>query len=70
MQISFDPQVDALYIQFQKTGKVKETLKLKDGLVVDMGANGKIFGIELLDASHRIPAGELTHVDIQLPALA
>ena len=66
MEINFDRQADALYIQFQP-GKSKETLKLRDGILVDIGRNGKLFGIEILDVSRRIPAKELGHFDIHLP---
>ena len=69
MDISFDREADALYIQFQ-TGKVKETIKLRDGLLIDIDKNGKIFGIEILDVSQRIPTKELGHVNIHLPMTA
>ena len=45
MNIKYDQEADALYIRFQ-TGKVKETLKMRDGILIDIGRNGKIFGIE------------------------
>jgi len=68
MQITFDEQADALYIQFQPSkGKVKETLKLRDGILVDIGRNNKIFGLEILDASQRIPLEQISHVGIDLP---
>ncbi len=69
MDIKFDQNADALYIQFQ-TGKVKETLKLKDGILVDIGKNGKLFGIEILDVSQRVPMKELDHVNVNLPVHA
>lgn len=69
MKISFDERADALYIQFQ-TGKSKETVKLRDGILVDIGNNGKLFGIEILDVSQRIPLKEIGHVNINLPVHA
>ena len=71
MEINFDKEADALYIHFQPTdGKVKETIKLRDGILVDIGKNGKLFGIEILDVSRRVPVKELGHVDVHMPAYA
>ena len=67
MKISFDPEADALYIQFQ-TGKIKHTRKVSDGVMVDIAKDGRVFGIEILDASRRIPRRQLTSVLLSLPA--
>lgn len=66
MNITFDSQADALYIQFQK-GAVKETIKIRDGLLIDIDKSGRIFGIEILDASHRISKKTLGTVNINFP---
>jgi uncharacterized protein YuzE len=66
MNISYDSKADALYIQFQK-GKVKETLKIIDGLLVDVDQAGRIFGIEILDASYRITPKTIETVHVELP---
>ena len=68
MKLKVDKEADALYIQFQKSSsKAKKTLKLRDGILIDIAADGKIFGIEILDVSRRIPLKELAHVDVRLP---
>ena len=69
MEINFDEKADALYIQFQ-TGKVKETLKLRDGILIDVDKKGRLFGIEILDVSQRIPLKELGHLNINFPVRA
>ena len=69
MNISFDEQADALYIQFQK-GNVKKTLKVRYGLLVDIDDEGRIFGIEILDASQRIPKETIGDVNIHFPVKA
>ena len=66
MEIRFDKDADALYIQFQ-TGKVEETLKLRDGILIDIDKKGRLFGIEILDVTQRIPLKELGHLNINLP---
>ena len=71
MDITFDEQADALYIQFQPSrNRVKKTAKLRDGLLVDLDQAGRIFGIEILDVSHRMPIEQLGHVNINLPVHA
>ena len=66
MKIEFDQEADALYIQFQ-SGKVKKSVKVQEGIVVDIGKDGRIFGIEILDASHRISMSQIAHVDLTFP---
>ncbi|OGW87190.1 MAG: hypothetical protein A3C35_00570 [Omnitrophica bacterium RIFCSPHIGHO2_02_FULL_46_11] len=67
MKIEFDRQADALYIQFQP-GKSKRSVKVQDGVIVDIAKDGRIFGLEILDASRRIPLAQLARVDLNLPA--
>ncbi|MCK4402577.1 MAG: DUF2283 domain-containing protein [Dehalococcoidia bacterium] len=66
MNISFDEQVDALYIQFRQ-GSVNKTIKLQDGILMDIDHSGAIFGIEILDASMRLPLDSLGKINIDLP---
>ncbi len=70
MKITFDEKADALYIQFQEAGPdtVKETIKVRDGLIIDIGKDGKIFGIEILDATaKRLSKETIGKLDINLP---
>ena len=66
MNISFDEQADALYIQFRQ-GSVNKTIKLQDGILMDIDDSGAIFGIEILDASVRLPLDSLGKINIDLP---
>ena len=67
MNIQFDKEADALYIQFQQ-GHVKRTLKIKEGILVDIDAKGRLFGIEILDATSRIPMRSLNKVHLSTSA--
>ena len=51
MYITYDPGVDALYIRFKET--TVTTKELGDGISADFGADGKLAGIEILDAVKR-----------------
>ena len=68
MKISYDPTVDALYIQFQpESEKVSESLQIREGVVLDIAKEGQIFGLEILDASRRMPLAEISRVNLDLP---
>ena len=52
MKVSYDPQVDALYIALRNVAEgAMETRDIADGVSADFGPDGKIVGIEILDAS-------------------
>jgi len=51
MKITYDSEVDALYIRFVET--TVTTKHVAEGIAVDYGAEGRIAGIEILDAIKR-----------------
>jgi len=52
MKITYDPEVDALYIRF-KEARVT-TKRLGEGIAADYDAEGFLAGIEILDAVKRL----------------
>ena len=52
MKIAYDPEVDALSITFRET--TVTTRHLGEGIAADYDADGKLAGIEVLDASRRL----------------
>lgn len=64
MQIEYDPEADALYIRFRKA-KPTDNVDIKDGLTVDLDAQQRLIGIEILDVSHRLPPNTLASVTVQ-----
>ena len=52
MTISYDSEVDALYIGFIET--TVTTKHVAEGIAVDYAADGRIAGIEILDARERL----------------
>lgn len=67
MKIEYDPKVDALYIQFQPGDIVEESIEIQAGIIADIDKEGKLFGLEILDASRRMPLSSIGHIDVHIP---
>ena len=52
MKITYDREVDALYIRFKET--TVTTKHLEEGIAADYDASGLLAGIEILDAMKRL----------------
>lgn len=52
MKITYDREVDALYIRFRETTVTTE--HLAEGIAADYDADGRLTGIEILDAVKRL----------------
>ncbi len=52
MKITYDHEVDALYIRFKET--TVTTKHLAEGIAADYDAEGRLAGIEILDAMKRL----------------
>jgi uncharacterized protein YuzE len=52
MRITYDQNVDALYIRFKET--TVTTKDLGEGIAADYDADGHLAGIEILDAVKRL----------------
>ena len=51
MRITYDPSVDALYIRFEEARVT--TKHLGEGIAADFDGQGRLAGIEILDAVKR-----------------
>jgi len=51
MHITYDPAADAIYIRFKET--TVTTKHLAEGIAADYDVQGKLAGIEILDAVKR-----------------
>jgi uncharacterized protein YuzE len=47
--IRYDKEVDAFYVRFRE-GEIAETIEFREGVFVDLDADGRTIGIEALDA--------------------
>jgi uncharacterized protein YuzE len=64
MEISYDKEADAMYIEF-RDGKFAKNKKIDDFTIIDLDKDGNILGIELLEVSKRMPAESLSKVHLK-----
>lgn len=54
MEIKYDPKYNIAYIRFRTSDEQVETVRLSDEVLVDIAADGRIFGLELLNANEQL----------------
>jgi uncharacterized protein YuzE len=64
MKIKYDSKVDAVYIELAK-GKYEVSREVSNGVVIDEDKDGKVLGIEILDASKNIPSFDPNNISVQ-----
>ena len=64
MEITYDKEADAMYIEFKK-GQFAKNKKIDDFTIIDLDKQGNILGIELLDVSKRIPVESLSEFNVK-----
>lgn len=71
MKIYYDAEVDALYIEFRSLEPgTAEARPLSDDIIADYDPDGRLAGLEVLDASHVLGQVEGRIVFEIAPALA
>lgn len=68
MKITYDKEVDALYIRFLET--TVTTKHLTDGLAADFDADGNLAGVEVLDAARKLGSEALRQVTLENIAIS
>jgi len=58
MKTLYDSEADALYVRFA-AAKVVESEEVAPGVMLDFDADGRIVGVEVLDARHLAAGAEL-----------
>ncbi|MBW2973939.1 DUF2283 domain-containing protein [Candidatus Woesearchaeota archaeon] len=70
MEINYDKEADALYIELRK-GEFAKNKKIDDFTIIDLDKDGNVLGIEFLEVSKRIPKESLSQVNVKnLPVVA
>ena len=63
MKVSYDREHDIAYIRFCSR-KPDGAIEIDEGIVVDTTADNEIVGIEIFDASHKIPLKSLFSIEL------
>jgi uncharacterized protein YuzE len=59
MKISYYPDTDSLYIDLSEQPSA-ESREISDGVVLDYDAQGRLVGIDIDNASHKVELKKLT----------
>ncbi|MEK7291694.1 MAG: DUF2283 domain-containing protein [Planctomycetota bacterium] len=65
MKISYDPEVDALYIRLIEGEYECRTLRLNEEIALNIGPGEKLVGIEILDAKEVLGSGKLPNLVVE-----
>ena len=63
MNIHYDSATDLLYLRFDRRKQELVNKRVSDDIVLDLGENGKIVGIEILDASIHLDLAQVLPVE-------
>lgn len=64
MDIEFDKEADALYIEFSDK-EFSQNEKVNESTILDMDEDGNVIGIELLDVSNKLPKEALFDINVK-----
>lgn len=64
MKITYDPDVDAMYIQLVEGDHQCRTVRLSDEVALDFAEGEVLVGIEVLDASRIVGRGKLPRLAV------
>jgi len=64
MKIEYDGEIDALYIRLQEK-YVAKTIEIEEGLNIDLDENGKLIGLEILDATERYSLADVFNISTE-----
>lgn len=65
MKISYDSEIDALYIRLVEGNHECRTLRLTDEIVLNLGEGELLVGVEILDAKAVLGDGELPEIVLE-----
>jgi uncharacterized protein YuzE len=64
-KISYDSEIDALYIRFIEGKHECRTVRLNEEVALNIGAGEKLVGIEILDAKEVLGSGKIPLVTLE-----
>jgi uncharacterized protein YuzE len=64
MKIEYDQEVDALYVRLQEKF-VAKTVEVEEGVNIDFDDQGKLIGLEILDATERYTLSDIFNISTE-----
>ena len=68
MKITYGEKSDLLYILLDETAQEVVNKRVDEDIVLDLGADDRIVGIEILDASRRVRLDQLASLEYERTA--
>ena len=68
MQIIYNPKSDILYIRLDEPKQDVINQRVSEDVVLDMGNENRIIGIEIMDASQRLNLKDIFPLEFQIAA--
>lgn len=65
MKVTYDAKFDLLYLEFDPAAKAVRNEDAGEGVVLDIGDDGRLAGIEILDASKVIDVSRLLPIEFE-----
>ena len=62
MKLTYDPRYNIAYIQLREKEQTVNSIKISEELVIDMSADGTVYGIELLNAKKQLKDKKSLHL--------
>lgn len=63
MTIHYDSKTDLLYLRIESSPQEVINRRVTEDIVLDIGKDNKIIGIEIMDASKHVNLGKLMPID-------
>ena len=60
MKVTYDPVYNIAYLQMRDKTEEVESIKISDEMTIDISPDGKVFGIELLNANDQLGLSQET----------
>lgn len=70
MEIVYNHEFDRLYLRFDPRPQPVTNVRVRDDIVLDVGADDRIVGIEILDASRTIRLGSVLPIQARAESAA
>jgi uncharacterized protein YuzE len=65
MRISVNRKLNVAYVRLQDSPETVETKKLSEDLLMDVGPDGTVYGLELLNASEQLRSADLAELEVE-----